>query len=140
MKSIRELKKAAREATNRAQADRRRDAMLAALDGDADTLAGLVQGSELDAVLGDADELRKIKARLENALALFGSVAELKAKAEAARQEHLAAVAEEQKRFQEMKQRLGALIAEHSELAGRVQSAERDQRRLAELQKAYNLS
>jgi hypothetical protein len=139
VKSIQGLKKAAREATNRAQADRRRDAMLAALDGDAAALAGLVQGSELDAVLADADEMRKITARLENTRALFGDTAELKERAEAARLEHLAAVAEEQRHFQTMKAKLAGLIVAHRELRERISAAERDQRRLAELQKAYGL-
>jgi predicted metal-dependent enzyme (double-stranded beta helix superfamily) len=140
MKSIREMKQAAKAATDTAQVARRRDAMLAALDGDAAALAGLVQGAELDQILEHADEMRKITARLENTQALFGDVGELKSKAEAARLEHLAAVAEEQKRFQEMKQRLGALIAQHRDLRERISAADRDQRRLAELQRAYNLS
>jgi len=140
MRSIQGLKRDVKEAVDRAQVDRRRAAMLAALDGDAQALAALVQGSELDAVLADADEIRKIKARLENTQALFGDTAELKERAEAARLEHLEAAAQEQARFQQMKQRLGQLIAQHRDLRERASSADRDQRRLAELQKAYNLS
>jgi DNA repair exonuclease SbcCD ATPase subunit len=133
MKSIQGLKRDVKEAVDRAQVDRRRAAMEAALDGDAQALAALVQGAELDQILEHADEIRKITARLENARALFGDVDELKARAEAARTARLEAVAQEQAHFNKMKAELGALIAEHSELAGRVQSADRDQRRLLRL-------
>jgi hypothetical protein len=139
MKSIQGLKRDVKEAVDRAQVDRRRAAMEAALDGDAQALAALVQGAELDQILEHADEMRKIRARLDNALALFGSVAELKERAEAARNARLQAVADEQARFKKMKAELGKLIAQHSELAGRVQSAERDQRRLAEMKRVYGI-
>jgi hypothetical protein len=129
------LKGAVRAAMVEARNERRRQAFSALLEGDAALAAELAAPEDLEQLCSDAEQYRKVAARLKNA----EDIDELRAARDAKKQEHLAAVAAEQQHFREMKATLGRLISEHSGLCEQVSNVERDQRLMNDLRTAYDI-
>jgi hypothetical protein len=130
-----QLKQDVRRAMNEARVERRRQAFSALLEGDAGLAAEFADPTDLEVLCSDAEQFRKVSARLANA----GDLDELKAARDAKKAEHLAAVAAEQQHFREMKATLGRLISEHSGLCEQVSNVERDQRLMNDLRTAYDI-
>jgi hypothetical protein len=131
-----QLKQDVRRAMQEARDERRRQAFCALLEGDAHLAAELAAPEDLEQLCRDAEQYRKVASRLANA----GDIDELRAARDAARAEHLEAVKAEQQRFQAMKVKIGALIAEHSGLCGQVSTVERDLRLMNDLKQAYGIT
>jgi hypothetical protein len=129
------LKTSVRKAMQEARVERRRQAFSAILEGDIDLAAEFCDAATVDAMCADAEEY----IRLVKVLSRGEDLAVLKEKRDAAKAEHLAAVAAEQQHFVEMKAKLGGLIAAHRGLAEQISSTERDQRRLAEMRAVYGI-
>jgi hypothetical protein len=129
------LKQDVRRAMNEARVERRRQAFSALLEGDAGLAAELAAPEDMEILCRDAEQYRKVASRLANA----GDIDELRAARDAARAEHLEAVKAEQQRFQAMKVKIGALIAEHSGLCGQVSTVERDLRLMDEFRQVYDI-
>jgi phage terminase small subunit len=130
------LRQDVRRAMADARVERRRQAFSAILEGDAALAAEFADPTDLEILCRDAEQYRKVAARLANA----GDIDELKKKRDAKKAEHLAAVAEEQKHFRQMKATLGRLISEHSGLCERVSNLEKDMRLMNDLRTAYDIT